>query len=405
MDATRYLSLYRYNICIIYTTQQGAGELMLETVKANAGTGKRYLSSYTRREDLRVFYARKLNALFYTDADNRNTIIFTDKLELKHFHVIQMMIPKYLPKLFAETNNHLTSTETALLKSTGNKSAIEYEMLIEDFVKNIDIRSETIRMKLSGFESAFERVRIDEIKDEIFSHQNNYEYHLSMMRDIADKAQELKYVLAGLECAVNSKLGDSELMEYFMCNKNLSIIKVTGTILEFIVHGYADIYDEDAFNQYADNHRGYMYNGLNPLITKAQMEKLYRAIFNEGIYKLRICAAYRADMRTGLKACQHYVFPNESRTYLPNPHIQSYACIGTYAGRFNEYMQRKDYVGAIDQAIVSARNLNFYDSTVMSAFTNTFSNATISCIEKPDGTLLTPIEAIGEIELKLTVEN
>ena len=113
---------------------------------------------------------------------------------------------------------------------------------------------------------------------------------------------------------------------------------------------------------------------------------------------LRICAAYTADMRTGLNALKNCSFPAESKTYLPNPHIQQFGCIGTYAGRFQEYMQRKDYVGAIDQAAVSARNLNFYDSPVIGALAKDLSNTAIKCMEKPDGSLLTPKEAIIELE-------
>jgi hypothetical protein len=219
-----------------------------------------------------------------------------------------------------------------------------------------------------------------------------------MMRDISNKIQERKYTLAGLECAINEKSEDSELMSYFMCNKNLSIVKVTGTGIEFISHGYADIYDVDAFEQYVENHAGFMYQNLSTAVTKNQMEMLYRAIFGEKWYRLRMCAAYTADMRTGLRAIQHYGFPLESQSYFPNPHIQTFGCIGTYAGRFQEYMQKKDYVGAIDQAVVSARNLNFYDSTVISAFARDLSCTTIKCIEKSNGTLLTPLAAITELE-------
>jgi len=61
-------------------------------------------------------------------------------------------------------------------------------------------------------------------------------------------------------------------------------------------------------------------------------------------------------------------------------------------------MQKRDYVGAIDQAVVSARNLNFYDSMIMARFASDLSYAFIKCIEKPDGTLLTPYEAITELE-------
>jgi hypothetical protein len=103
-------------------------------------------------------------------------------------------------------------------------------------------------------------------------------------------------------------------------------------------------------------------------------------------------------MQTRLKAIKNYAFPHESKTYFPNPHIQQFGCIGSYAGRFQEYLAKRDYVGAIDQAVVSARNLNFYDSAPISRFAYEFSHTSIKCLEKPDGTLLTPIEAINEME-------
>jgi hypothetical protein len=370
---------------------------MLEVVRNNIGKGKRYMTDYTRRDDLKVFFARKTNSLFYTDATERNTIIFTDKLELKQFHVMQMMIPMYLPVLFRDSP--LTEQETALLKSLGNKSAVDYEALIAEFVNDLDFRSETIRIKLDGFETAFERIRISEIRTEINGFQKDYDSYLIYLRDLTQRIQHSQYTLAGLESEIINRSGDSELMEYFMCNRNLLIMTVRNTSIEFVVHGYADIYDEEAFDKYVGNHNGYMYTRINSVIPKQQMERLYRAIFNTTTYKLRICAAFNADLRSGLKGLQHYTFPHESDTYLPNPHIQQFGCIGSYAGRFQEYIHKRDLVGAIDQASVSARNLNFYDSTVMSAFGEVLSYSAKRCIEKRDGTLLTPLEAITELLL------
>ena len=387
-----------HNITIVHTalTFPGAGEKMLEIVRANAGVGKRYMSNYTRQDDLQVFFARKLKTLFYTDDTERNTIIFAEKLELKHFHALQMMIPKYLPRLFDSIP--LTDAEIKLLKSTGGKSAIEYERMIEDFAKELDIRAEIIRTKLAGFETGFERIRADELRNEINICQNEYELHLSHAREAANKIQERMYTLAGLEAVIQKHTGDSELAEYFMCNKNLTITRVVGTKIEFVAHGYADIFDIDAFEAYVGNHSGYFYSGLSAAVTPTQMETLYMAVFSEGRYKLRICAAYTADMRTGLRAFSNYTFPHESRTYFPNPHIQGFGCIGSYGGRFQEYMHKRDYVGAIDQAVVSARNLNFYDSAVIAAFARDFSRTSIKCLERSDGTLITPKEAIKELE-------
>ena len=396
IETSRNVLWTGYSISIISTTNADTGAAMLDKIRANAGNGKRYMSDYTRHDDLQVFFGKRVNALFYRHTNERNIIIFVDKLELKHFHALQMMIPKYLPSLFAD--NPLSEKETELLKSTGNKSAGVYEMLIEDFAKHLDLRVEIIRSKLAGFETAYESTRIDELKKEISRHENDYGSYLSSLQELTEKIQNCKYTLAGLECAIKEHSGDSELMEYFMCNKNLSIVNVSGATIEFIAHGYADIYDEDAFERYVANHNGYMYSNLNSSVTKPQMELLYRAIFGSQKYKLRMCAAYIAGVVSGLSAKRGFLYPLESQTYLPNPHIQFHGCIGGYSARFLEYMKKRDYVGAIDQACVSGRNLNFYDSAAISTLARELSGSKLSCIEKQDGSLLTPMEAIRELE-------
>jgi len=61
-------------------------------------------------------------------------------------------------------------------------------------------------------------------------------------------------------------------------------------------------------------------------------------------------------------------------------------------------MYNRDYVGAIDQAAVSARNLNFHDSAVMETLAHTLSHTTTKCVEDADGTFMTPREAIKRLE-------
>ena len=99
-----------------------------------------------------------------------------------------------------------------------------------------------------------------------------------------------------------------------------------------------------------------------------------------------------------MKAFSGYIFPPESLTYLPNPHIQHHGCIGANAMRFQEYMQKKDYVGAINQAVISARNINFFDSAAVSNLGSDLSSSGFRCLERPDGKLLSPLEAIIELE-------
>ena len=386
---------HNYTIYIVFPQNKSAGSQMLDTVRSSFGEGKQYFDTHRVQEDLRIFYIRKLDGLFYTN-DN-STIIFLDYLDIRRFHALQMMIPKYLPKLFTDTP--LSAEETSLLKSLGAKSSDEYERLIESFAHKMDIRGEIIRARLKGFETVFEREQAQDVERIIEKYQRDYQTMLDNLRCTVNSIQEQQIILAGLKCRIDSEdHGESELMEYFLCNKQLSIIKVSGTQLEFVVHGYADIFDEEAFDAYAGNHSSCLYRGISSKVTKEDMELLYRAIFSDNSLKLRICAAYRADMRNSITPLREYIFPPESKTYLPNPHIQRFGCIGGYATRFSEYMHNRDYIGAIDQAAVSARNLNFHDSTVMETLAHALSNTTIKCIEDADGNLMTPREAIKRLE-------
>jgi hypothetical protein len=51
-----------------------------------------------------------VSALFYYSETDRNTVIFMDKMDVKLFHALQTMIPKYLPSLFKDCP--LTDSET-----------------------------------------------------------------------------------------------------------------------------------------------------------------------------------------------------------------------------------------------------------------------------------------------------
>jgi hypothetical protein len=260
---------------------------------------------------------------------------------MRRFHVLQMMIPKYLPKLFE--NSPLSDEEAALLKSLDARSSDEYERLIEQFAQKLDMRGEIIRTRLRGFETSYEREQAEKVKRYIEKYQQDYQALTDKLNTTSKLILDQQIILAGLQCSIDSEdRGESELMEYFLCNRKLSVIRVNGTALEFVAHGYADVFDEDAFDTYARNRNSALYRELSCEVSKSGMELLYRAIFETGVYKLRVCAAYRADMRNGLLPMRGYAFPPESRDYLPNPHIQHYGCIGNYAGRFAEYMNRHD---------------------------------------------------------------
>ena len=92
---------HTYAVYILYPQDRQYGDQMLEAVRSGVGKGRRYLDAYTPLDDLRVFYVKMLKGLFYTTG--YSTLIFLDSLDIRRYHALQMMIPRYFPLSTAKT--------------------------------------------------------------------------------------------------------------------------------------------------------------------------------------------------------------------------------------------------------------------------------------------------------------
>ena len=388
--------VYDYSILILHYDSSDDFSLV-DTIKSNKKLFKKIIPELYYRHDIKIYYGRKLNALFYTNEQNTFTLILTDKLKLDIFHALQSMIPKYLPNLFKNTCS-LNEDEILLLKSLEGKSEKLYLDFIDQMVKDYKFRDEYIKYQLENFIPSIEEKEYEEIKSNIEVLTNNFENNLQNLRDLNSKIEQSKRLLASFINSSSANEVNDKLIEYVIHHKDITIEYVEGDSICLVVCGYIDSYDIEALEQYMVNYNGFLYTNLNPLITMSQMKTLYKAVFIEEKYKLRICAAYKANMKLGLKAFREYRFSQEFVSYFANPHIHKYGCLGTFSGRFMECLFDKDYIGAFNQIVLSTRNLNFCDSSVMSYFAETFSKTSKRCLESVNGVLLTPIDVIKELE-------
>ena len=92
------------------------------------------------------------------------------------------------------------------------------------------------------------------------------------------------------------------------------------------------------------------------------------AIFIDQVLKLRFCCAYRIRLGERVEGLRNYNYNESYETYIPNPHIDRYSCLGNYERTMNERLADNDAIGAIEQCISSCKSLNFADSTVMEVF-------------------------------------
>lgn len=357
-------------------------------------------SSFSELEDLKEFFAqRHIQARFYINEVRKVCYVMVGSLDIKKWHLLQSLIPRYLPWWFED--QPLNEKEKELLKSLTNRYAPAYESAIKSIAEEIDVRGELIKASLKGFESQFEQIQLQGVRNKISSLREELASLNSQWTNVAQRIQVQQDLEFGLATKINSCTNaPSELMEYFLANKNLHLRGENNGAIEFVVTGYLDNFDPDQFEKTLDNPDSYMYRYAGGRFTTAQTKRLLTAIFGTEQIKMRVCAAYMLDfaqMQYG--GIARYDFSDFS-TYLPNPHIQLYRCLGGNEQYIREAVYNRDYVLAVANCAASAGNINFGDYTVGEQFIGAlfYEDCRKKFLELPDGSVVAPVEAIAWLD-------
>lgn len=357
-------------------------------------------------EKISVHYQKSFRVVCFINSETKSTALFVEQLNLQKLHYLQMSTLAFLPWYF-DAEHGIEEIEIEMLKSLRERNSAKWEYYITEISKRYDFEAGRIKQLLSGFETRFEKMECDRVKRDISTIDRCLKNLDTKFADYIKERNDLCIRLLGLERRI-AEGGESELMDYFLCNRKLVLESVDGTCMYFTVRDYLSYFDEDAAASYINNKNSYFYSGCCSSNTKNGMQKLLTAIFIDQTIKIRFCAAYRFNMNSSVNAQYHHTFGPECNGYRPNPHINEYECMGNYKRIINEALTRRDYITALEQCVASAKSLNFHDSTVMSTFISQFTDCmgtTYNAIELPDGKVVSPREAIKWIEAQEAAAN
>jgi len=370
------------------------------------------LQGYHQLNKMTDFFIKSFPVLCYINTELKNVVIFTEKLDLKKLHYIQCSILAALPWFF-NPENGVSDVEMELLQSLREKSSDKYMDCIERIASQYDFKTARVRQLLNGFETRYERIELDKIKNSI-EHTNDEIIQLnSSIGALLTRKNDFCTKLLGLELKIVQGGEDSEIMEYFLCNNKLHLENVTDTNLYFSVGDYLSYFDKEMVERMLDNRHSFVYENENgrpyTRIEHDKMKMLLQAIFLDEIFRIKFCAAYRFSLGGNVSPISGHEFPCELNTFMPNPHIDKYSCMGNYQMTINERLMENDYIGALEQSIASCKSLNWADSTVMGFFIATMygHNGSVNsrCIELPDGSVVKPAQAILWLEKQAEQDN
>lgn len=351
--------------------------------------------------DLALFVNKNahIESLFYINENRSTTIILTEGITLKAWHLMQSLIPRLVPWYFEETP--LTEDEKNFLYTLStNPDADAYKKCLYDFASRLNLRDSRIKRLLKDFESKRKEKEIGELELQIISFRNEidrilerYKHLIHDIEDAATRKDGLKFQLE------NSKDMDSELINYLTCNKHVNLHRVTDNTFEIGVTTTLENYDPDLYDRMSKNRNSAIfkcYPVSEITFSKEEIRKRFLdAIFGDDpILKIKIKAGF--ELNFAFKSVNAIEQPVEYEDgYLYNPHLKIHHCIGNNRPEINQCLINSDYVGAIEQCIASAKNMNFAEGsiTVSPFFRWLFDKNCEKVILMPDGTSKTPKEA------------
>ena len=357
-------------------------------------------------EKVSVFFRKVFGVLCFINPELKSVMIFVDHFGVRQMHYLQCGIFAFLPWYF-DPESGVSDLEMELISSLREKTSEKYEACLAKIAEGYDFKTARIRQLLNGFESRYERIRCEQVRTEISNIIQQINNLNERIGSYLGQQREREATLLGLETKIAQSDGDSEIMEYFLCNNHLTLENVTDTRMTFVVRDYLTYFDEEMAKSVIANNESYIYkpNGrrCSNIIPAEDMKKLMTAVFIDQTIKVRLCAAYEFQLDGNVVPKQSYHYDYDCKTYTPNTHIDRYSCMGNYVQTINRLLRDHNYIGAIEQCIASCKSLNFADSAVMNEFMQRLYgisdyHVNRTCLELPDGSIVDPQGAIAYLK-------
>lgn len=341
------------------------------------------------------FYKAKFEVHCFINREERMSVLLVsdNNFDIRKYHHLQCAIPAMLPWYFNEQEG-LTDKEIALLYAMREQTSVKWMSAVSDISDHYNFEELKVRKLLARFESK-------QYVDQLHKAESKYESVMQCIQKLNEelvslltKKRELTVSMTGLREIIANSTGDGELANYFAHAPNLHLQDVKDDKIEFVVTGYLNIFDPDEAEHAIENESSYVYESHPLCSTEGRsMQKLMREIFvsDEPRLKVRVKSAYRLGMDGTAGGLKGYNYPEEYESYVANPHINRYACLGGYESLINQLLQNGEMMGAVSQCVASAQSIGFNDPSMSYFMVDMYSNKKF--IELPNGKVVSPADA------------
>lgn len=337
----------------------------------------------------------------YQDTANRVTIVQSQQSGGGYygnafFRRFASAMPRLLPWLFKD--HPLTPDELNYLRalSTPDTSSESLARMMEALYNKTDLPSRAVD---KAIESLFKGT-IDNRKKDLKRRIEN------LYRDLKETRARISLIftditranceLTGLDSKDESAF-ITELKDYLRAQKGI-IVNSDGESLLLTITTFLSNYDPDDVETFIFNtDRPYQdFTGEQ----EHDVRILFRAVFVDHIFKIKLAATYRLDYNCHVTAMSNATNMNSLQA-VPNPHINHHSCLGNYEPMLDDAEDHRDFITAIAICQQSASSMNLVETISTKYFFEDFAIAyheDIPVILTDTGESITPKQAIEQLK-------
>ena len=333
-------------------------------------------------------------------------MFMVNSVDMRAYHVLISFIPLLFPNLFKDKPldesdykviTALNKTDSkvfiAAIKESVNPYLVEFRrIMLEQILKNIH-NNKIARAKISVDN---QRALIARIFDE-------YTNNMTLLKDLI-------VTYEGMKATEKYDEPELDLVEYLSDKKEIGNLSVNGDSLCFTVATKLINFDEDAWETFAS--KGYIFDGnytydgtynislLDAFKTRENRARLLNSIFGRNPeFEIKMVGNYKLNLYgCSVSTERNYDYPAANPayvSYMPNPHLRFYGCLGGYEGRVAEALQDRNYIGAIEMCCMSAGSVALHETEqTFRPFIGYLMMTREKVLVRKDGVEMTPEEAL-----------
>ena len=339
--------------------------------------------------------------------------IFINTRDLRVYHMLLTFIPLYYPAIFTESP--IQDDEKPLLKSVLKQDASfflnEIQNILSPYVEEFK------RLQINGMLHSLHEQKLHDARTKLDAQRIEEENCRQRYHNAIARYRELNVIYQGLVITEQFDDSEKELLEFLCANKQIMNLTMDGPCIKFTVATTLTNYSENAWRVFSN--AGWIYDGrygdgYNPRDTfkdKNNRKILLDDIFSDSPnFSVRMAGNYTFnldDCSVVTDSGYNYVAADvRYKSYLPNPHLKIYACLGGYRDEIPEKLEQRDYIGAFEMAIASAGSVNLDETdNVFRPFLGYILSSDQKVLVRRDGTEYTPEEALLWLVDKKEKEN